>query len=485
MCPPTRQHPCCCGTVEDWDQATHGQQVQQGVGVGVTGNDLNNKRLRINNEDGRNNNNTMGEMLKSCSNNSMWNNNNNSNKTTLFQPNNNNTTTMTPSSSTHPYVPTLACPTLTWSMNPQWLDIVRMNLAMQQQKQQQQQNLQHPIFHPFIPSLVLPNNNNNTLQQQQQPSLSSSMMKTNSNISTNIPPFSNINTNQQPIKTTSSSLSIQPVITTSTTNKRKRPSYRKQRGEDLDDDYSSETNDSISGPTTSTSTSKRHQEKLEFDGERRLNITFQSHGTLGKGSQPAYFGKNRLILPDGLCGKFTALGQTWTTQINHEEYFGDHKENVRVKYSITNSNGVVHSHTETMADALRRSRGGRTFCNRVFREAVELRKKELMNELARLPPNEVSASRSCLEGAVQLLSTTRVSEGPLFFGLRHGMIQEEMAKLQAKRILEENKQQQQQHEITGDQNYRTNHTTFDNVSTSSSSSPITLLPVSPITSPSS
>lgn len=62
-----------------------------------------------------------------------------------------------------------------------------------------------------------------------------------------------------------------------------------------------------------------------------------------------------------------------------------------------------------------RANGGRTLCNKLFREAVKARKDELKEEISK---EENEEKRSVLTGKLSAIATKRISEGPLYFGLR-------------------------------------------------------------------
>ncbi len=195
--------------------------------------------------------------------------------------------------------------------------------------------------------------------------------------------------------------------------------------------------------TTKSSTSKSNTDQSEsgglkkrkheatLDGERRVAIEFDHLGNIG--SIPQTYGKGKLIVPNGMSGKYSAFGQRWQFTVSHDERgpmeCEDGLHRICMRWELTNLNsGVQHSVLETPSEALRRDRDGKTVCNRVFREALMLRTKALEEELLQCQKEETR--RVEIETQLKTLNTKRFSEGPLFFGLRHACLQNEMKKQQ-------------------------------------------------------
>lgn len=175
---------------------------------------------------------------------------------------------------------------------------------------------------------------------------------------------------------------------------------------------------------------RKHEATL--DGERRVAIDFENYGTLG--TIPQTYGKGVLIVPDGVCGKYTAFGQRWKFSIAHKGepvVCEDGVLRTCLSWNITNlSSGQTHTVVETCTDALKRDRDGKTLCNRAFREALALRAEGLQAECKQAEINDPHGSLvTDIESQLKTLKTKRFSEGPLFFGLRHASLQKEMQRL--------------------------------------------------------
>ena len=202
---------------------------------------------------------------------------------------------------------------------------------------------------------------------------------------------------------------------------------RTSRGSDSyyggdDGPYPAPASSSASASSTPTTKKRRVMTKTfpeELDGERRLAIRFTSYGHVG--ADPQRFGKDELLIPHGLRGKVTVLGQPWLVEVNHAPHRAvcpDGESRTLIQYVVVNTrSGHRHEVTETPSDAMRRSKKGRTICNRTFRDAVAVRERQL----ARL----VASPDAPPEAAAELaeIRAHRVSEGPLLFGLRHQQVQ--------------------------------------------------------------
>ena len=175
---------------------------------------------------------------------------------------------------------------------------------------------------------------------------------------------------------------------------------------------------------------KKHEATL--DGERRVAIEFESIG--GLGALPQTYGKGALIVPDGVAGKYSAFGQRWKFTISHAVgpvTCEDGLQRMCLSWSVTNLNsGKTNSAVETPSDAMKRDRDGKTLCNRVFRDALSLRASALEEELRNTDDPSVCVD---LQSQLRTIQTKRFSEGPLFFGLRHCVLQNEMKKAMEKR----------------------------------------------------
>jgi hypothetical protein len=159
-------------------------------------------------------------------------------------------------------------------------------------------------------------------------------------------------------------------------------------------------------------------------GERRLVISFEHFGTVT--DNPQTFGKNGVLIPDGLRGTHKVYNEYWRFEIVHESEIID-PDGLKCKpitWKVTNlNNNVTHSLTETPSEAISRACLGRTITNKVFREALEYRAAELEVALNR----ETSEFRRAnLQALIKLLRPKRFSIGPLVFGLQHKIVQDKM-----------------------------------------------------------
>jgi len=161
-------------------------------------------------------------------------------------------------------------------------------------------------------------------------------------------------------------------------------------------------------------------------GERRLVISFENFGQ--PGTYPQTFGKSGAIIPDGICGTHTVYNERWKFEINHtsEMFEVDYSiKCVPLKWTITNlTTGVVTSMTESRDETVIRNTQGQTISNKVFREALEIRARDLEQRLqGEINPRRIAQ----LQSLIRALRPKRFSEGPLIFGLQHKIIQEKMA----------------------------------------------------------
>ena len=128
-------------------------------------------------------------------------------------------------------------------------------------------------------------------------------------------------------------------------------------------------------------------------GERRLAIEFESYGAIGV--RPQTIGNRKAFIPDGLIGRFNKYSEKWRFEIRHGTDTFLCKDGIRrvcITWSIQNvESGKSVVATETQQEAFERNKIGRTVCNRVFRDAVSLRKKDyealLIQEQAKEKPN--------------------------------------------------------------------------------------------------
>jgi hypothetical protein len=159
-------------------------------------------------------------------------------------------------------------------------------------------------------------------------------------------------------------------------------------------------------------------------GERRLVIAFDSLGSRGK--YPQTFGKSGALIPDGVCGAHTVYNERWKFEITHgkDVFVVDKIQCVCVTWKVTNlMTSAVTSVTETRDEAIIRNTQGQTISNRVFREALEARAKDL----ERRAKEETNSKRLAqVEALIRSLRPKRFSEGPLIFGLQHKSVQDRM-----------------------------------------------------------
>jgi len=167
------------------------------------------------------------------------------------------------------------------------------------------------------------------------------------------------------------------------------------------------------------------QARFGLGGQKRLVIAFSSFGKLSKDSPPEHFGKNDLVIPDGLCGTHTMYSQEWRFEIEHH-HASDDGGGVVITWRITNlSTGNQVSMTESPEQAQLRRLKGKTICNIVVKRALEQRAVELEQVLDRLKASESSNALQCanLETMIRKLRPKQCTEGLLFFGLRHDCVQ--------------------------------------------------------------
>jgi len=165
---------------------------------------------------------------------------------------------------------------------------------------------------------------------------------------------------------------------------------------------------------------------MSLNGERRLIIHFESYGVLGE--FPQTFGKARRTIPDGVRGQHTLYNERWFFKVSHSPVVMDDEERpvVQIIWEITN---IASSHTtrrvETIGEAVERMNNGRTITNDVFREAMEIRAKELDVEA----DEESNSCRGAnLRSRAQALRPRCFNQGILVFGLQHRVVQDELRK---------------------------------------------------------
>jgi len=159
-------------------------------------------------------------------------------------------------------------------------------------------------------------------------------------------------------------------------------------------------------------------------GERRLVIIFEDIGECGP--CPQTFGKSGALIPDGVCGTHTVYNERWRFEIAHgnDVFQIDKLICVCITWKITNlTTGTTTSMTETRDEAVIRNSQGQTISNKVFREALESRARDLEERLEKeTNPKRVAQ----LQSLIKALRPKRFSEGPLIFGLQHRVVQEKM-----------------------------------------------------------
>lgn len=207
--------------------------------------------------------------------------------------------------------------------------------------------------------------------------------------------------------------------------------------ESIPDSNSEESSHADKTEANPTKKARAHKSKHEatLDGERRVAIEFEAFGKLGV--LPQTYGKGALLVPDGVSGKYSAFGQRWRFHIAHAVgpvICEDGVQRMCLSWSVTNLNsGQTHTVVETPMDAMKRDRDGKTLCNRVFRDALSLRASALEAELRNTKDAGLAVD---LQSQLRTIQTKRFSEGPLFFGLRHCSLQNEMKKETLKRAAE-------------------------------------------------
>lgn len=161
--------------------------------------------------------------------------------------------------------------------------------------------------------------------------------------------------------------------------------------------------------------------ETDYNGEGRLQIQFQSFGTLG--SNPPFI-LNRGPIPNGISGFFSSYNERWQFRVTYgsPESATNGRWITCVEWAIRNTAWeTYHIVRESLTDAIRREDRGVTVCNRVFTEVLEIKAREyeaeVDAELAREPPNQLRIAN--FQSRIKLLRPKRISEGPLMFGLRH------------------------------------------------------------------
>jgi hypothetical protein len=168
--------------------------------------------------------------------------------------------------------------------------------------------------------------------------------------------------------------------------------------------------------------------EYDLNGESRLAITFLNLGEAKP--NPETLGWRSLAIPDGLSGTFIMYGENWRFLIEYGQAITcpDGLVRRRLEWSICNQCAPDFKALviENDAEVMRRSSRGVTVCNRVFRIALEARAKfyeaEVEQERAQASPNDLKIKQ--LMSRIHILRPERFAEGPLLFGLRHGVVQE-------------------------------------------------------------
>ena len=151
-------------------------------------------------------------------------------------------------------------------------------------------------------------------------------------------------------------------------------------------------------------------------GETRLNIKFISLGE--PGPIPQRFGKNGCGIPHGLSGTHQMYDQRWKFQVLHVPQ----GNSVVIRWVVTNlSSGTVTAVTETLQDAMVRETCGRTICNTVLKNALEIRAVELENSPELYDENPTKSAN--VQNLIKVLRPKRCTVGLLFFGLLHEVVQ--------------------------------------------------------------
>ena len=150
-------------------------------------------------------------------------------------------------------------------------------------------------------------------------------------------------------------------------------------------------------------------------GERRLSITFECLGRIGK--TPQVHGRQKWRIPDHLEGMFTLYHEEWRTKITFFEPSKTQRDAIRIKWTVTNvATGVETFMIESDSDAVVRQMTGRTITNHVFKKAMEARLATVRAQLAQ-ETNELK--RKHILAHMKALMPVRFTLGPLAFGLLH------------------------------------------------------------------
>jgi hypothetical protein len=174
------------------------------------------------------------------------------------------------------------------------------------------------------------------------------------------------------------------------------------------------------GATILTKPRKQPRPRFGLGGQRRLHITFQD---LGRSTDPPQtFGNYGQAIPDGLCGTHTMYSQDWKFLITHGIDVVTSKT-VLTWQIINLSSGQITSMTETPHQASLRQTKGKTICNLVMQKALKDRATELEESLNQAG-NRTAIQVSNILGLIKKLRPTQCTEGLLFFGLRHDIVQQ-------------------------------------------------------------
>ena len=287
-------------------------------------------------------------------------------------------------------------------------------------------------FNYLPPPSAVPGSTTTTMHQAPKPLLVPTYSSR-----TNSPTPMTTSTSPTPTTTTATSVTRHPSPTKRAPKRRRQAdNSASSSGSDYGDPANDNANDNDDDSDESFTSMKKRSATMvvknpeEFDGERRLAIEFEAIGTVG--SSPQRFGRDQSLIPHGLRGTVTVLGQSWRIEVDHVSTDNGDDDDVVVCFTVVcPKSGHRHCVTETKADAVRRMRGGRTLCNRTFREAVDAR-LAVLERLRKHSPQDFTAA---LAAEYTLMDSHRISEGPLLFGLRHAAVQRALAREVAERGL--------------------------------------------------
>ena len=166
-------------------------------------------------------------------------------------------------------------------------------------------------------------------------------------------------------------------------------------------------------------------------GERRLIIEFQSFGEVGV--KPQTFGKSSVMIPNGLKGRHRFYDEAWKFEIVHTKtsFHKNGLDCVCIMWRIINlSTETKTEHLENEDEAFLRMKRGWTCSSRLFREAIEIRAKQLENLLSKCSHDD-TLRINCYKTKIESLRPKNFSEGTLIFGLQHSIVQQKLLAAQS------------------------------------------------------